>query len=667
MNRFNIANITSWPLVALDSETALIKAGLNAPPLTCVTVDSSESSHRWHRALYDHVQAKGVVFDLVERATAGEFLLVLQNGFFDFGVFCTEWPELLPLVFKLYDSGFVFDSMVAEWLLDTADGTLGKIWSDKHNDWIPSPKGNGQYSLKRLAQKYLNVELDKDTYRLKYGELRGVPIDRWEEGARKYAIEDAVNTRLVARAQLERAVKFKSFALRDLPAQCRAYWALNLITSWGIRTDGERVEKFAAQLKAHADELFPEIIKIGFLEQDKKGHWVAKSKILQDMIRGLYETAGKKPPLTATGKVQTSAEVLEDAETLFDVADPPPLKKYVQWKKTMKLVDTWLPLLRRGAVEPLHSRYGFTITGRTSAYGDLNIQQLDRKEGLRECFHAGISGWVMSSTDYNMLELCTWAQVCLWIVKSSKLAEAINAGMDVHLMVASKIVGISYEEAVIAKKAGDKRIKDMRQVAKILNFGLPAGMGFDRIVAGLRSQGVVMPKEDKNAPIDAKRLKAFWLATWPEAEHYFEWVKSKVGFGESTELVHFISGRLRGNLGFSDLANITFQALAVDGAKAATWQVVRECYDPTLKSVLLGSRVLAMVHDELIGAHRQDVASACAKRISEIMVSSMKRYTPDVKIEAPPALMRHWSKSAEPTFDARGELIPFEDGERKAT
>jgi hypothetical protein len=41
------------------------------------------------------------------------------------------------------------------------------------------------------------------------------------------------------------------------------------------------------------------------------------------------------------------------------------------------------------------------------------------------------------------------------------------------------------------------------------------------------------------------------------------------------------------------------------------------------------------------------------------MVESMKVYTPDVAIEAPPALMRRWYKGADPVY-RDGRLVPWE-------
>ena len=42
------------------------------------------------------------------------------------------------------------------------------------------------------------------------------------------------------------------------------------------------------------------------------------------------------------------------------------------------------------------------------------------------------------------------------------------------------------------------------------------------------------------------------------------------------------------------------------------------------------------------------------------MVAEMKKYVPDVKVKAEPALMRFWTKEAEAKYDASGRLIPWD-------
>ncbi len=83
-------------------------------------------------------------------------------------------------------------------------------------------------------------------------------------------------------------------------------------------------------------------------------------------------------------------------------------------------------------------------------------------------------------------------------------------------------------------------------------------------------------------------------------------------------------------------------------------------------SLLHNLRELGVLHlmpvdpEQAICDEPTAVALDGAKRAEQIMVREMKKYTPDVRQEAPPALMRRWYKDAEPVYDRFGELVPWE-------
>lgn len=47
------------------------------------------------------------------------------------------------------------------------------------------------------------------------------------------------------------------------------------------------------------------------------------------------------------------------------------------------------------------------------------------------------------------------------------------------------------------------------------------------------------------------------------------------------------------------------------------------------------------------------------------MLQAAHDIIPDMRMKAEPAMMRRWSKDAEPAFDKNGKLIPFEDVEHE--
>jgi DNA polymerase-1 len=74
-------------------------------------------------------------------------------------------------------------------------------------------------------------------------------------------------------------------------------------------------------------------------------------------------------------------------------------------------------------------------------------------------------------------------------------------------------------------------------------------------------------------------------------------------------------------------------------------------------STLLGQRPLAFIHDEVLFEFDDDEqVTERAHEAARIMIAAMKLVMPDMNVTAKPALMRRWSKDAEPVYDDRGRL-----------
>jgi DNA polymerase I-like protein with 3'-5' exonuclease and polymerase domains len=317
-------------------------------------------------------------------------------------------------------------------------------------------------------------------------------------------------------------------------------------------------------------------------------------------------------------------------------------------------------------------------TGRASYEG--LIQLMPRKGGVRPCFKFRGVG---CSVDYSAIELSTLAQCCLWMLNYSRLAEAINAEKDPHSILGAQLVNDSYEAFLARLKAGDGATKDLRQAGKAGNFGFPGMMGAPKFVIAKAKEGLRVCElffrdgrckqeglitEWRGRPIGralcercvtlAAKLKKTYTDTWTEIPQYWDLVTSEVQrFGTVTQ---FVSKRVRGGVTEPAAANSLFQGLAADGAKAALVAITNECYSKR-RSPLYGSRVVIFAHDEIItdipDRGPQAVAEA-ANLQAEIMVREMRRFVPDVRVSAEPALMRYWYKDAVPVFD-NGVLVPW--------
>ncbi len=259
-------------------------------------------------------------------------------------------------------------------------------------------------------------------------------------------------------------------------------------------------------------------------------------------------------------------------------------------------------------------------------------------------------GYLFAASDYSQIELHTLAQICVNLFGHSDLADALNMGIDPHLALAAEILGISYEEAVANKKRPD--VKKARQASKPPNFGLPGGLGVERLIE--------LAKNDYDVTFtveEATAFKAAWFRRWREMKAYLEHINRLVEAG-GVITQHF-SGRVRGGLKYCDAANTFFSGLAADLAKDAGFQIARACYVDT-SNVLWGSRPCLFSHDEFVLEAPEHKAAECAEELARIMVMVASAWLPNVRPKAEPCLMRCLSKEAETIRDANGRLLPWD-------
>ena len=541
--------------IAFDTETELIRPGVLAPRLVCLSLAEGEDAELVH-----HTNVRPWVEGLLQ----GDRLLVGHNVAYDFGVIAAAFPDLLPAIFEAYAADRITDTMLREKLqhlglgvyrgFDTQDGRRVKLG----------------YSLGEIAKRRLRLELEKEGgWRLRYGELRDVPLEQWPEDARDYAITDATATLGVFRDQeAERAD-----LLVDEFRQARAAWWLHLMSAWGLTTDAAGVRAFAEQVQREYDEIEGELQAAGLV----RGNGVRDTKAAKLRVCAVCATKGIPTRLTKTGQPTL------DADTLENLGDPL-LKSYAAISSLKKKLSTDVTLLERGLIQP---RFDLLATGRTSS--SPNVQNLPRAPGVRECF-VPRPGFVYAAADYSGFELRTVAQVVLVALGiRSRLAEALNAGFDPHLELARRILEISYDEA--KARIHEDEVDLARQTGKVGNFGFPGGLGIVRFVHFARKQyGVILTERQ------AIELKRYWLAAWPEFDRYFAWVGDQCDEAIPT-VKQLYSNRVRANVSFTEACNSYFQGLAADAAKAAGFLIARACYVDT-SSPLFGSRPCNFVHDE---------------------------------------------------------------------
>ena len=684
--------------IAFDTETFLITGECTSPPVICVSWAMGDQS-----GLVHHTKAKAFLESLLKN---DQVRLIGHNVAYDFACILQTWPELTPLVWTKYDKELVADTIVRQKLSDLARGRYRGYRTDK-GFFVPL-----KYDLAAVTHRHTGVKLDKDEWRLRYGELHGLPLEAWPEGARAYAILDAVSTLKVYQKQAAEALLFPEgqWFFVDEDSQTRAAWWLHLVSVHGIMTDAAWLDKLQGAAEAEVESLEEWLIEEGLVVLERKTKaspliGVCKTKPIRDCIRQIYEELGQEPRLTKKGaEMKRAGEpgwevwISTDSDACLESGDPV-LEAYVDYKSAKKTLKADIVAYRRGTVTPLHTRFeSLAATGRTTSSAQkiknadgtetpigTNIQNIrwnvaehcsdpncrshkierhicqvcgakaQEVLGIRECF-VPRPGTVYASADYDGLELRTLAQVCLKVVGYSRLAEVLNSGQDPHLALAATILGISYDQALAEKKTD--RVKLARQTAKVANFGFPGGLGADKLVLFARKAyrvRITVP--------EAKELKRAWLATYPEFRDYFKFIDTLDQGGGNFAVEHLFTKRLRTKIFFCVAANSYFQGLGADATKAAGYLIVRACYaDPT--SLLFGCRCVNYIHDEFMVECPVDAdwsrANAAATELTRLMVLGAARFLPDVPATATPQLMTRWSKKAEPVYE-NGHLVPWSE------
>jgi DNA polymerase I-like protein with 3'-5' exonuclease and polymerase domains len=328
--------------VAIDTETFLIRMGLLAPPLVCVSVSGASGTD-----IFDRVSAEKHVRALLEQDNT---TIVGANIAYDCAVLSNEFPSLLLLIFEKYEKGLVSDVQIRQMLMDIEQG-----------DWRTKTDAEGKvtrtgYSLADLAKTRLGFEMDKTTWRTGYAKLRDIPLSEWPQGAIDYAKGDAEITLRVWQDQQGGCpcweIDNHTCNLAGEADQVRAAFALHLMSCWGMRTDPETVKAFKDDLAAK-DKAFKDVLT---------KHGIIRPNGTKDVaaVRARLEASGFEVDRTPTGQVKI------DADSLKRSGDPV-LETLAEAGGVQKLLTTYVPVLERGTKHPIQARYHVLArSGRTS-------------------------------------------------------------------------------------------------------------------------------------------------------------------------------------------------------------------------------------------------------------------------------------------------------------
>lgn len=177
---------------------------------------------------------------------------------------------------------------------------------------------------------------------------------------------------------------------------------------------------------------------------------------------------------TKAGGQSTDSEVLEALEDAHPVIGM--IKEYNEKTTLVSNFTVGLPACVRydGMV---HSRFSLTNTPTGQvACEDPNVMAIPTQEAgrpIKQCFESryGKKG-VLISGDYSQLELRLVASVS----RDARMIDGFNNGIDFHTLTASLVFGVPLDEVT----------KEMRYIAKRINFGIIYGISAPRLARKIK-------------------------------------------------------------------------------------------------------------------------------------------------------------------------------------
>ncbi|HNB69982.1 MAG TPA: DNA polymerase I [Acidobacteriota bacterium] len=303
---------------------------------------------------------------------------------------------------------------------------------------------------------------------------------------------------------------------------------------------------------------------------------------------------------TTTGKISTSAEVLEELAETYEL--PRLILEFREYEKLLNTYVTVLPRMVNGQTHRLHTTFNqaATATGRLSSTKP-NLQNIPiRTEFGRRTRRAFVAedGNILIAADYSQIELRLLAH----ITGDPVMTEAFLHNEDIHTKTARAVFGAQTPE----------ELKQARRLAKATNFGIAYGVG----AFGLARNVGISRKEAKKA-IDS------YFATYPGIKRYMEETPEK---GRETGYVRTMFGRMRR---FPDLTsrNYTVRSRAereainapIQGAAADLMKLAMIRIAEQFKTEDLKTRMLLQVHDEILFEAPKDEAEHVATIVKETM------------------------------------------------
>jgi DNA polymerase I-like protein with 3'-5' exonuclease and polymerase domains len=249
-----------------------------------------------------------------------------------------------------------------------------------------------------------------------------------------------------------------------------------------------------------------------------------------------------------------------------------------------------------------------------------NIQQVPHALEYRRCFSGHPEGRKLVIADYSQIELRILAEFS----GDQGFIDAFNSGADLHRVTASQVFNTSLEQVT----------KEQRDFAKRLNFGVVYGIGAQRFAL---MTGLTVP--------EAENVLRRYFGTYRQLDTYLRQaadaaVRDRQARTASGRLVRFRydeNDRQQISMTQRNGKNTPIQGTSADILKRALRLLKDELRDTS-------SRIVNIIHDEIVVEVEADAAKTVAEKVERIMCAAGQEYLKTVPVKVETEIADEWVK-----------------------
>jgi len=371
----------------------------------------------------------------------------------------------------------------------------------------------------------------------------------------------------------------------------------------GIAIDIQHLMNLSTELQERVDDLQDRVFERAGHEFNL-GSPAQLGKVLFEELEVHRAADINKPRRTPTGQYKTDHDVLEKVAKGHEVP-----RLVLEWRQLTKLRSTYVDSLT-ALVQPdsgrVHTTFNQAVaaTGRLSSE-DPNLQNIPirTEEGrrVRAAFVPRERGWSLVSADYSQIEL----RILAHLSEDKSLVESFLKGEDIHARTAAIVHGIM--PALVTP--------ELRNQAKIVNYGLMYGMGASRLA---NETGMRPPEAKKFIKSYFRALPGVKAYLDASLEHARSEKEARTIFGRRRPLPDIDSTNAMQRIAAENMAvNTPIQGAAADIVKRAMLAV-----HSALRERNLRAKLLLQVHDELILDVPNDEVTEVERILRDAMVGA---------------------------------------------